>query len=573
MLIHEEFVLSAAHCEPALYGNPSVIVGQLCMDESDNCGQKREELRITKRIIHPSYSSYSNSYDYMLLMLEKPSSIQPVKFDDGTYSSNYRSSTVLKTCGFGYTLNGFFGPSTGSNILMETSLNYVKLSDCKNQYLPEGSITDSMMCAYGVNTDSCQGDSGGPLYDPLNDVVVGIVSWGYGCASSLPGVYSNIAYEYEWMRQVICANSSPTLRPAYCTGLPTASPTISSAPTVAPTPCVGMNVTVNLRRDNYYLETSWLLYEMENHRLTEQVEQYDEAFASSSHNICLPRSKCYNFLILDLYGDGLISPGRYELVVDNVTLISGSDFGSTDTVAFGSCEVCDPFQVSLTLDTDRNGDETMWAIRDIETEEYYFVGGIEIDYLDLTQYTFEYMFCRNKCYQFEIYDWYGDGLSDPGKVTLSTPFGDFETSDFGFVDYFIFGDSCGCEVNEINVVMDVIIAGDSRVSWILFESDSNRVVMNGVFEATSSRSVCLPKSCYSLSVYDEAISFNSNYDPETSHFEVTLLVDEKEWVRINNERSIQDFGDCQTSISSEARTKMSGIFVSLISVAFILKGL
>jgi len=51
-----------------------------------------------------------------------------------------------------------------------------------------------MICAAvpGGGKDACQGDSGGPLV--VNGTLVGIVSWGIGCAEAdYPGVYSNVA--------------------------------------------------------------------------------------------------------------------------------------------------------------------------------------------------------------------------------------------------------------------------------------------------------------------------------------------------------------------------------------------
>ena len=50
------------------------------------------------------------------------------------------------------------------------------------------------MCAADPGEDSCQGDSGGPLYDSENDVVVGVVSVGVGCADlGYPGIYARIS--------------------------------------------------------------------------------------------------------------------------------------------------------------------------------------------------------------------------------------------------------------------------------------------------------------------------------------------------------------------------------------------
>ena len=58
----------------------------------------------------------------------------------------------------------------------------------------QGQIHSDIVCAAaGQGKDSCQGDSGGPLIISVNDfsrdILVGVVSWGYGWAIyGFPGV-------------------------------------------------------------------------------------------------------------------------------------------------------------------------------------------------------------------------------------------------------------------------------------------------------------------------------------------------------------------------------------------------
>ena len=66
-----------------------------------------------------------------------------------------------------------------------------------------------MICAgrFGGGKDACQGDSGGPLIMTNSDgeyELIGIVSWGYGCAQAgYPGVYSKIHSRLNWFFQYI----------------------------------------------------------------------------------------------------------------------------------------------------------------------------------------------------------------------------------------------------------------------------------------------------------------------------------------------------------------------------------
>jgi trypsin len=67
-------------------------------------------------------------------------------------------------------------------------------------------ITDTMICAAVTagGKDSCQGDSGGPLVNSSTKTLVGIVSWGEGCAAKgKPGVYSSVGALRTWINSNI----------------------------------------------------------------------------------------------------------------------------------------------------------------------------------------------------------------------------------------------------------------------------------------------------------------------------------------------------------------------------------
>ena len=74
-----------------------------------------------------------------------------------------------------------------------------------------------MFCAgfMAGGIDSCQGDSGGPLVVVRHNqkkntdrfVLVGITSWGVGCAApNFPGVYTRVANYAAWIHAKINAN-------------------------------------------------------------------------------------------------------------------------------------------------------------------------------------------------------------------------------------------------------------------------------------------------------------------------------------------------------------------------------
>jgi len=213
MLVAPQYVLTAAHCfdenldEPAIDG---FQIGLLCepyYDLVDNCGQKYEYSAIDQ-IFKSGYVSETSKNDFALVKLKNSITITPVELDRGNFSPNYDSDKDnLWAVGFGDQ-----DPSDSFDVypdqLHHVELGYVDPQECASRYVSIGfDIGDDVMCASDPSQDSCQGDSGGPLFDKDNNVLVGVVSWGYGCADPLlPGVYSRVSSFWEWVQETICVS-------------------------------------------------------------------------------------------------------------------------------------------------------------------------------------------------------------------------------------------------------------------------------------------------------------------------------------------------------------------------------
>ena len=150
--------------------------------------------------------------------------IKLLSFNHAYFNSCYLSNKYILATGFGVTVVN--SPGSAPDDLMHVKLDYMSNSNCGTAYANLASIDASMMCTYTPKKDACQGDSGGPLYDKSNNILVGVVSWGIGCAD-YPGVFSRISNQWTWIRDTICDNhSSP--KPSYCpVPPPTPSPTPS----------------------------------------------------------------------------------------------------------------------------------------------------------------------------------------------------------------------------------------------------------------------------------------------------------------------------------------------------------
>ncbi|XP_040338982.1 transmembrane protease serine 5 isoform X4 [Herpailurus yagouaroundi] len=159
---------------------------------------------VVERIIpHPLYSTQNHDYDVALLQLRTP-----LNFSDTVGAvclpaekQDFPRGSQCWVSGWGHT-----DPSHthSSDTLQDTVVPLLGTRLCNSSCMYSGALTPRMLCAGYVDgrADACQGDSGGPLVclDGGTWHLVGVVSWGHGCAEpNHPGVYAKVAEFLDWI--------------------------------------------------------------------------------------------------------------------------------------------------------------------------------------------------------------------------------------------------------------------------------------------------------------------------------------------------------------------------------------
>lgn len=192
-LIRRDWVLTAAHCVDG--GAPSKVYIGL---HDQRQMKDAEVFRPATVVMHPKWDSGSMDYDYALIRLDGSSKYEPVDLQREEIEGE---GTEFITAGWGVTKEGSW---TISNLLMKVGVPHVGKARCEAAYPRQ--VTDRMICA-GLEKggkDSCQGDSGGPLVTNRTKDgkarLVGVVSWGEGCAREKKyGIYSKVSEAMEWI--------------------------------------------------------------------------------------------------------------------------------------------------------------------------------------------------------------------------------------------------------------------------------------------------------------------------------------------------------------------------------------
>lgn len=211
-LISAVWVVTAAHCvdNNTLHSDLDVLGGTV------DVGVGGIRANVAEIFVHPDYvpGTYPRN-DIALLRLS--SILSGPAIDAIPLVSPTNEAIALK--------DGALARVTGWGSLGEggtpvRDLRYVQLrvftnTDCNDPVAYNEKVKDEMVCAGFVKggKDSCQGDSGGPLTVTLEGEpqLVGIVSWGEGCAKpNRYGVYTRAPRFVEWIAD--CQAQKPTCR-------------------------------------------------------------------------------------------------------------------------------------------------------------------------------------------------------------------------------------------------------------------------------------------------------------------------------------------------------------------------
>ncbi|XP_018598253.1 transmembrane protease serine 5 [Scleropages formosus] len=208
-LITSRWVVTAAHCVHN-YRLPQVsswvVYAGIVTRSSAKVAQHSGHV-VEKIVYNKNYNHKTHDNDIALMKLKTPlnftDAVKPVCLPK--YSRDLPGGTQCWISGWGYTSpDDVHIPDT----LREAPVPLISTKKCNSSCMYNGEITARMLCAGYTEgkMDACQGDSGGPLVCQDENVwrLVGVVSWGTGCAEpNHPGVYTKVAEFLGWIYDMI----------------------------------------------------------------------------------------------------------------------------------------------------------------------------------------------------------------------------------------------------------------------------------------------------------------------------------------------------------------------------------
>merc|ERR1712241_493666 len=214
-VLNKRYVVTAAHC---LYAGKDLMTlkggskFRVMLGEHDHCKATSSFVLASAVHKHPKFDINSASVDNDIAILKLS---KDLTFSDKIIPVFLPSSVSKDYSGKASTVSGWGGTKAYTPMkpvdqprqcaLKEAIVDILKPSSKKcSDFLGDSSST-TRLCAWGKGKDACQGDSGGPLTVAENGkyVLLGVVSYGSGCATENPGVYARVQGFLPWIKNII----------------------------------------------------------------------------------------------------------------------------------------------------------------------------------------------------------------------------------------------------------------------------------------------------------------------------------------------------------------------------------
>jgi len=214
-------ILTAAHCTVWMTAQERFNLKVMVSQTRGLVSNLDQHIKVCN-INEAPYDSVTQDNDFAILTL-----CTPIKFHPSAQPICLPSLSGKEYEGVQATTSGWGDTDADDQIevwaeeLMEANVTTIPNSVCKEYYNQNGPrpstannvITENNICAMMEGKDACMADSGGPLVvqEPCGHfAVVGVVSWGEGCANPLfPGVYARVTQKLDWIEGLMQGKTCP----------------------------------------------------------------------------------------------------------------------------------------------------------------------------------------------------------------------------------------------------------------------------------------------------------------------------------------------------------------------------